>query len=479
VRRMVKVTGYWTVLLAALAALWPGVARGLTPSQVFEQVQDSVVVVQAFDRQGKQVGLGSGVVLPGGGVVTNHHVAAAGDRLKVGAKGRFVAAALLASDPTRDLALLSAPGLRATPATLGRAGSLKVGDRVYAVGAPYGLELSLSEGLVSQLRGGPPPLIQTTAAISPGSSGGGLFNDRGELVGITTFYLKEAQGLNFALPVEWLGSLAGKTLRAAPPAPAPAVPAPRPGTAGNWGDRAVALENAQDWDGLLAHCRRWTHAEPDNAFPWAFLAHAHHELGHYREAIKAYREALRLKPDFANAWYNLGLAYKKSGRYREAIEAYREALRLKPDGAEAWYNLGFAYGESGRYREAIEAYREALRLKPDDAKAWYNLGVAYGKSGRYQEEIEAYREALRLKPDDAKAWYNLGFAYGESGRHREAIEAYREALRLKPDDANAWNNLAITYALSGNRSAALQAVKELRRYDPQQAEKLFNLIMKP
>ena len=54
-----------------------------------------------------------------------------------------------------------------------------MGEPVYAVGAPQGLELSLSEGIVSQLRGGPPPLIQTTVAISQGSSGGGLFNAEG------------------------------------------------------------------------------------------------------------------------------------------------------------------------------------------------------------------------------------------------------------------------------------------------------------
>jgi hypothetical protein len=83
-----------------------------------------------------------------------------------------------------------------------------VGEPVYAVGAPQGLELSLSEGIVSQLRGGPPPLIQTTVAISQGSSGGGLFNAEGELVGITTFYLKDSQNLNFAVPVEWIGEVA-------------------------------------------------------------------------------------------------------------------------------------------------------------------------------------------------------------------------------------------------------------------------------
>ena len=121
-----------------------------------------------------------------------------------------------AGDPDKDLCLLTAPGLTAKPARLGRAARLKVGEPVYAVGAPQGLELSLSEGIVSQLRGGPPPLIQTTVAISPGSSGGGLFNAEAELVGITTFYLKDSQSLNFAVPVEWIGEVAMGEIRERP-----------------------------------------------------------------------------------------------------------------------------------------------------------------------------------------------------------------------------------------------------------------------
>jgi hypothetical protein len=192
------------LLALALVFLLPHLGLALTPSQVYERVKDSIVVVRAYDRTGKQVGLGSGVVLPSGDIVTNHHVIKAGVRHTVARGGETAAATVMAFDPDKDLCLLLAPRLIATPARLGRATALKVGEKVYAVGAPAGLELSLSEGIVSQLRGGPPPIIQTTVAISPGSSGGALFNERGELVGITTFCLGEGQSLNFALPVEWL-----------------------------------------------------------------------------------------------------------------------------------------------------------------------------------------------------------------------------------------------------------------------------------
>jgi S1-C subfamily serine protease len=92
-----------------------------------------------------------------------------------------------------------------SPVDIVSSSELATGERVYAVGAPEGLELTFSEGVVSALRDTEGVhMIQTSAAISPGSSGGGLFDAAGNLVGITTFYLKEGQSLNFALPGEWV-----------------------------------------------------------------------------------------------------------------------------------------------------------------------------------------------------------------------------------------------------------------------------------
>ena len=398
------------LLLPALFALRPQSALALTASQVYEQVKDSVVVVKAYDMKGKQVGLASGVMLPSGDIITNYHVAKSGVRYTAGRGKKAIRATLIAGDPDKDLCLLSAPGLTAKPARLGKTAKLKVGEPVYAVGAPQGLELSLSEGIVSQLRGGPPPIIQTTAAISGGSSGGGLFNAEGELVGITTFYLKEGQSLNFALPVEWIGQVALGKIRERPVGEVPGAPVPgaRSREILIWLDRAEELTKANDWQGLLALCRRWTQAEPGNYIAWYLLGVAYGNLGRYREAVEAYREALRLEPDDASAWFKLGFAYKKLGRYREAIEAYREALRLKPEYAQVWFNLGYAYEKLGRYREAIEAYQEVLRLKPDYAGyVWYNLGIAYVNSGNLSAALEAVKELRRYDPQKAEELFNL------------------------------------------------------------------------
>jgi S1-C subfamily serine protease len=241
----VHMAAYKIILAIALAAWLPSLAFAMTPSQVYESVKDSVVVVKVYDQQGRQTGQGSGVMLPSGDIVTNYHVVKAGVRYMVGQGKKGVPATLKAGDPDKDLCLLKATGVMAKPARLGKTSELKVGDPVYAVGAPEGLELSLSEGIVSQLRGGGShPIIQTAVAISQGSSGGGLFNAKGELVGITTFYLNEGQSLNFALPVEWIAEAAGEKIQGRPILEAPGAPAPGAKPKEGKKDHALAYEGS-------------------------------------------------------------------------------------------------------------------------------------------------------------------------------------------------------------------------------------------
>lgn len=415
----------------------PAQVHALTPDQVFDKVKDAIVVVKTFDSKGGLKGQGSGVLISSGKIATNCHVVKGGASYKVYRGKQIVEATLYAEDQDKDICILDAKGITGKPAELGKAASLKVGVPVYAVGAPQGLELSISDGIVAQLRGGPPPFIQTTAAVSPGSSGGGLFDGEGRLVGLVTLYLKDGQNLNFAMPVEWIDEI---------------KPGRKQVAEGRshieWLKRAVALQELEDWRGMIDWCRKWTKSEPQNTLAWSILGTAYGSFKHYNEAIEAYRQSLRIDPE-----------------------------RAFPERAFIWNNLGNAYSDLKRYDEAIEAYRQALRINPEYADIWNGLGTAYSDLKRYNEAIEAYRQSLRIDPKYAEAWYNLGVTYGKLDRHSDTIEAYRQALRINPEYADAWNNLGIAYYLSGDRAAALDAVRKLRRLDPERADKLFNLIV--
>lgn len=195
--------------IIALLACTPVLLFAKTPEEVFEIASKSVVAIKVLDENAKKlIMIGSGVVVAMDEVITNCHVADKGRFLLVRHQGLDHAAILTARLRQHDLCLLRVRDLTGQPVELGAATKLKVGTPVYAIGAPEGLELSLSNGLVSQLRGGEGlPIIQTTAPISPGSSGGGLFDSDGRLVGITTFFLTGGQNLNFAMPADWLPEL--------------------------------------------------------------------------------------------------------------------------------------------------------------------------------------------------------------------------------------------------------------------------------
>ena len=162
----------------------------------FENGWRSVVVVETDESQG------SGVIIRPNLVATNCHVVDDGTAIIVfkannrhAQKDEEFRAQIHRAHESRDLCLLEVSGLWGIPANLRRTDSLTVGESVYAIGAPQGLDYSLSAGVISQLRkeeGESLPRIQTDAAISPGSSGGGLFDAQGNLVGITHQHTKSA-----------------------------------------------------------------------------------------------------------------------------------------------------------------------------------------------------------------------------------------------------------------------------------------------
>ena len=191
--------------------------KTLSPEALFSLASASIVRVNVANAAGEPVAVGSGVVTERGTVVTNCHVAKAGVQLKVKMLAEQFDATVTTADERHDLCKLAVAGLAAPPVALGSVAALRVGQTVYAIGSPQGLDLTLSNGMVSSLRDGPDgTFIQTTAPISPGSSGGGLFDDTGALVGIVTFQMRSGQNLNFAIPVDWIASIAPSVAAAEP-----------------------------------------------------------------------------------------------------------------------------------------------------------------------------------------------------------------------------------------------------------------------
>ncbi len=192
-------------LAPLVRAVSPGVINVLTYSQPVEGISAGRVPTAT----------GSGFLLgPEGYVVSNHHVVKDGQSIQVRlADGRVFDAELVGSDPDTDLALLRViDGTDLPSVVLGDSDRLEVGDWVVAIGNPFGLDRSVSHGLISAkervLGVGPlDDFIQTDALINPGNSGGPLFNMRGEVVGVNSAVISNAQGIGFAVPINMVKDL--------------------------------------------------------------------------------------------------------------------------------------------------------------------------------------------------------------------------------------------------------------------------------
>lgn len=188
-----------------------------SPEELYSTLSGSIALISVADSKGNPAKSGSGVVIDSSTVITNCHVTKGGAQIQVKVAGAIHEATVQTADEVFDLCRLRVLGLSASPVSVGSVSSLRTGQKVYAIGAPRGLELTISDGIVSSLRETPTgTYIQTTAPVSPGSSGGGLFNANGQLVGIVTFQHAFGQNLNFAVPADWIDQMRDRAVSAVP-----------------------------------------------------------------------------------------------------------------------------------------------------------------------------------------------------------------------------------------------------------------------
>jgi len=161
----------------------------------------------------RESSLGSGVVVDRNGyILTNHHVVKGADNIFIGTKGQAqVPARVVGTDPDTDLAVIQAAGKELLPAKFGHSSQLQVGDVALAIGNPFGVGKTVTQGIISATGRHELGLatfedfIQTDAAINQGNSGGALINARGEVIGINTAIISStggSHGIGFAIPID-------------------------------------------------------------------------------------------------------------------------------------------------------------------------------------------------------------------------------------------------------------------------------------
>ncbi|OGL45263.1 MAG: hypothetical protein A2W05_03935 [Candidatus Schekmanbacteria bacterium RBG_16_38_10] len=359
--------------LLLLIIFFPSICLAADADKIFKENNKAVVVVVTFDANDNPISQGSGfIVRADGAVVTNYHVISNAKviKIKVGDKILNVEG-LIYTDKENDLVILKAKGEKLQTVRLGDIAKTNIGEKVYVISSPEGLENTISDGILSGIRDitSDRKVLQITAPVSSGSSGGPVFNKNGEVIGIATFILRESQNINFAMPVNLVKNKIESK-------------------------KVITLKDSE--------IRDYT----KTAEYWFNLGYYSLVSGMHKEAIEFYKQGIRIKPDYANAHLLLGAGYDKLGMNKEAIESYKQAIRLKPDHTDAHLLLGGAYGASGMYKEAIEAYKMVIRLKPDYTDAHYSLGLIYIILNNRGSALDEYKILKSLNSEKANELFD-------------------------------------------------------------------------
>jgi Trypsin-like peptidase domain len=178
-------------------------ARLLSSQEIYRAESPGMILIETYDDEGRKRGSGSGfVVATDGTAITNYHVIRGASRATVKFGDGTVGSVegVESYDQGRDLSVILVTPAPTTVLEIGDSDKMQVGDRVVAVGSPLGLQNTMSEGIVSGLRNG---VLQISAPISPGSSGGAVFDERGKVIGVSASQMVTGQNLNFAIPINW------------------------------------------------------------------------------------------------------------------------------------------------------------------------------------------------------------------------------------------------------------------------------------
>jgi serine protease Do len=289
--------------LAPLLLLFLLVGVGTSAASGLPEWGNWVLKIDIVRNDGKKE-LGSGVLIAPERLLTNCHVVRNASQIKVSRGEESWLASSDMGDTFRDLCLLKLPGHPGKPPSIAEPDGTKVGQSVYAVGYSGG-KFTVNKGHIKGLftcacDGG--KVIQTSAQFNPGASGGGLFNDDGELIGILTFKSKGGGNFHFAIPVGWMKQLSAL--------PASNIPDQgpfweSPSHSSGYFLAACDLSAKKKWRELSRLAVEWVREDPFNPQAWMALGRANLGLKHLREAAGDFQKVLELDPAHAEALWEL------------------------------------------------------------------------------------------------------------------------------------------------------------------------------
>jgi len=447
--------------------------------ELVKRIKPSAVAIETFGAKGEKLSRGSGFFIASDRIVTNLHVIQNATRAEIHlANGKvFPIKGVVATDGEGDLAILNVdvPANQAVPIPMDRT-TPREGESIVVIGNPFGLEGSVSNGIVSAVREIPGygKIIQITAPISPGSSGSPVVNMRGEVIGVATLQAAEGQSLNFAVPSERVAQMKSGVVQTFSDLSSGAKKSKR-SNAERYYTQGLGFLSRDEWTKAVPYFEKAIEADDDYAEAWYQAGFCYGMLNRHNDALRATKQAIKLRPDWAEAYMNLGASYYALSQYKDAAEAYKQALKIDQYNADAQFSLGLTYNKLNRTDEEILAYKRTISMRPDHANAYERMGLAYFKQKRFNEALSAF-EMLRNLKGEAKSYNYLGETLIELNRFEEAKETLQQAISVNSDFGKARYNLGRAYLKSGDRDAAIAQYNQLKAAESDWADKLYVLI---
>lgn len=433
----------------------------LTAEEIFEKNKYAIVSIWyvaegyyenwEFIEKDTMMLSGSGFIIsPTGLVATNNHVIESFDSLIIKTfDGVFHNAEVVLSDSKNDMAVLKILGFEEDiypSVTLGNSDSAKIGHNIYCIGSPLGFEYTISEGIIAGIRKNEKvkftdydtyltiekifdKVIQITASISPGNSGGPLFSGKGEVIGITTYSYGYYGNLNFAVGINSLKNLINSI-------------------------ELTNIENDEDLrqkrkDELFKRnyklANNYKYKVVDN---WYYTKQKDTmkildtfivkqdsiNKVNLQKAEMFYYKCIELKPDTFDVYRDLmGLLvftesyFKAEELYKQIKETFNSDSLLNTLSS----TLAEGYTKSKDYKRAIAFYEKMIKTDSTDLFSYFQIANIYEKMGEYDKAIERYKLLLKKDSSYISAYINIGkIYYKEKKNFKEAKKYLNKALEL-------------------------------------------------
>jgi tetratricopeptide (TPR) repeat protein len=423
----------------------------LDARQIASRNLPCVFLLEVYNAKGEKISTGTGFLISSQGqMVTNrhviqgaHHVTAKSDKgLKFNVEG------IVSYRTGLDAVVLQLAGPLFPKETVVRTQRPpEVGEKVVCIGCPEGLQGTVSEGIVSSIRGADytefPYGLQFTCPVSSGSSGSPIFDIYGSMIGVATVVRNAdgggvAQNLNFAIPAAFIWTLAEHSspeLIEFEKFPEVAFTSDLHIVGGSEFyypySRAMADEN---YSKAVRTARELVSQYSQNPVAYFYLGEALAKDESFDAAIMAYGMALKIYLDYKDAWKSVIVCLEHEKLDRELAIAYENLARLSPSDGEVWCSYSSYLSKQGKEVEALEALKKAILLNPDVERPWVLLGGILIKLERYQEAEAFLRKAVVKFPENTRFWLDLASSLERQQKLDESIAVLRESIVKFPGD---------------------------------------------